>query len=366
MQILQTTLLTGPYDWDPKLLPKSEFEARLSRVRAALDAAGAEAVLVHGHPGDYGALAYLTNFVPKLGLALALVPRDGSIVLVVSGTALMLTQAKRLTWIEDVRSVGSVPKLVSSWAAEHGVKKLALWGAGAMAHGLHGGIENALRPAVALVPADAPLDAIRRRKSPVELGLMREGSRILARMTAVFTEAARGGKGVRSAGLAAEHEAIRLGAQDARTLASAHPGGMPLPIDGAEDRALDPLLAALAVRHAGYWAEALVTIATRPGDAEARATAALSAMLRLARAGTTAAALQRAAADALAPLQPHPYLRGAAGSAIGLSLEEASLSGDAALDDGATYVLRAGAGDALASAMIAVTSNGAEILGGGA
>jgi Xaa-Pro aminopeptidase len=362
MQILQTTLLTGPYDWDAKLLPQSEFEARLSRVRAALDAAGSQALLVHGQPGDYGALAYLTNFVPKLGLALALVPREGGIVLVVSGTALMLTQAKRLTWVEDVRSVGSVPKLVSSWAGEHGVKKLALWGADAMAHGLFGGIESALRPAVELAPLDGPLDRVRRKKSPVELGLMREGARILARMTAVFTEAARGGKGARSAALAAEHEAIRLGAQDARVLASVHAGGAPLPIDGAEDRALDPLLAALAVRHAGYWAEGLVTVASRPSEAEARAAAALAAMLRLAKPGVTAASLQRACAEALAPLPPHPYLRGAAGSAIGLSLEEAPLAGDAALEEGATYVLRAGAGDALASAMIAVTAGGAEVL----
>ncbi len=358
MQVLQTTLLTGPYDWDRDLLPKSEFEARLARVRAAMASAGADGLLVHGIPGDYGALAYLTNFVPKLGLAVALVPKDGEIRLIVSGTALMLTQAKLLTWVDDLRPAADVPKLVAGWFAERNATRLALWGARTMAHGLRRGIVAALgREPLAL---DDALDAIRRRKSPCELGLMREAGRVLGRAAGSFISAARSGAGARTASLAFEREAVAAGAQDARALASGHPGGPPLPIDGPEDRVLDPLLAALAVQYAGYWAEGLVTCAARPGDGLARTRAALQAMLRAARPGASAAALQRAGAAELGSLAPNPYLGAAAGSAIGLSLEEESLLGDAALEEGGTYVLRAGTGDALASALIAVGRAGAE------
>ena len=93
MRVLQTTLLTGPYDWDPAVLPREEFAARLERVRAVLDGAGIGALLVHGHAGDYGALNYLTGFVPKLGPAFALVPREGPIRLVVAGTPLSSSKA---------------------------------------------------------------------------------------------------------------------------------------------------------------------------------------------------------------------------------------------------------------------------------
>ena len=360
MQVLQTTLLTGPYDWDPALLPKSEFEARLLRVRAAMAAAGADALLVHGLPGDYGALAYLTNFCPKLGLALALVPQEGEIRLIVSGTALMLTQAKLLTWVEDLRPAADVPKLVAAWAAEHNATRAGLWGARTMAHGLHRGIAAAL--GAAPIPLDDALDAIRRHKSPRELTLLREAARILSRAAAAFIASARGGAGARTASLAFEREAIAAGAQDARTLVSQHPGGAPLPLDGPEDRVLDPLLAALAVQYAGYWAEGLVTVTARPGDALSPAQAALAAMLREAKAGTSATTLQRAAAGALGGRVPHPYLGPAAGSAIGLSLEEGTLAGDAALEEGGTYVLRAGCEDALASALIAARKGAPEIL----
>ena len=360
MQVLQTTLLTGPYDWDPKLLPQAEFEARLSRVRAAMDEAGADALLVHGIPGDYGALAYLTNFVPKLGLAVALVPKEGAIRLIVSGTALMLTQAKLLTWVEDLRPAADVPKLVAGWFAEQHGTRLALWGARDMAHGLHRGILAALGKEPLVL--DAPLDALRRRKSPIELGLMRESARILARAADAFAAAARGGKGARTVALAFERAAVASGAQDARTLVSAHAGGAPLPIDGPEDPVVDPLLAALAVQYTGYWAEGLLTVTAKPGDGLAKTRAAVAAMVRAAHPGATAASLHRAAAGELGSLAPNPYLGAAAGSAIGLSLEEGRLTADAALEEGATYVLRAGTNDALASALIAVGAKEAQIL----
>jgi Xaa-Pro aminopeptidase len=362
MQVLQTTLLTGPYDWDPALLPKAEFETRLERVRGAMAAAHADALLVHGIPGEYGALAYLTNFVPKLGLAIALVPREDEIRLIVSGTALMLTQAKLLTWVDDLKPAADVPKLVAGWLAEKRAERLALWGARGMAHGLHRGIAQSIQTSAEPVVLDDALDKVRRRKSARELDLMRASSRILARASSAFVAAAQGGAGARTASLAFERAAIAAGAQDARTLASLHPGGPPLPLDGPEDRIVDPLLAVLAVQYAGYWAEGLVTVAARPGDGAAKTRAALAAMLREAKPGASGAALHRASASALGGLAPSPYLGAVPGSAIGLSLEEGSLAGDAALEEGATYVLRAGTSDALASALVAIGPSGPDVL----
>ena len=40
MQILESTLLTGPYDWDEKLIPESEFKDRGKQVWQKLGGAG--------------------------------------------------------------------------------------------------------------------------------------------------------------------------------------------------------------------------------------------------------------------------------------------------------------------------------------
>src|ERR1700761_7055422 len=98
MQILESTLLTGPYDWDESLLPRSEYEERLARARAAMTQASAAVLAGHGHPGNYGALAYLTNFTAKPGSTLALVPREGPLRILAPGTPKMMDIAKRLTW----------------------------------------------------------------------------------------------------------------------------------------------------------------------------------------------------------------------------------------------------------------------------
>src|SRR5580692_6091921 len=113
-----TALLTGPYDWDPALLPLSEFEERLAAVRRVLAMQGATALLVHGNSIEHGALAYLTGFVPKLGPAFALVPHDGPIRILASGGPGMIGSAKRLTWVEDVAPLGNLRDSLNAWLVD--------------------------------------------------------------------------------------------------------------------------------------------------------------------------------------------------------------------------------------------------------
>src|ERR1700761_7582958 len=138
MQILESTLLTGPYDWDERVLPRGEYEARLARVRAAMAQAGADALVVHGHPGNYGALAYLTGFTSKLGATLALVPHEGPLHILAPGTPKMMDIAKRLTWVEDVRPLGNAPKTIAAFAGDGNA--LATWAFGALPQALYNGI----------------------------------------------------------------------------------------------------------------------------------------------------------------------------------------------------------------------------------
>ncbi len=342
MRLLESTLLTGPYDWDEHALPRSEYEGRLERVRAAMAGAGAAALAIHGHPGNYGALVYLTGFTPKLGATLALVPRDGKLRILAPGTPKMMDIAKRLTWVEDVQPLGNAPKTVAEFTGDGNT--LASWAFGSLPQALYSGIAKAMAPR-ALLALDPALDALRRRKSAGELALMRGAALMLAKAADAFTASVRAGAGVRSAALAAERAAIAAGAQDARAMASLSPGGVPLPLDAAsDDRVLDPANAGIAVQNHGYWASGTVTVARRPGAAQARARQAL------------AAALAEAKGGAHLPDE-------IAANAIGLSLEEGPAN---PLEAGAVYALTASATEggetAYASALVAVTDNGSDVL----
>lgn len=348
MRLLESTLLTGPYDWDERVLPRSEYDARLERVRAAMVQAGAAALAVHGHPGDYGALAYLTGFTPKLGAALALVPREGPLHIFAPGTPRMMDVAKRLTWVEDVRPIGNAPKLIAELVGDGNT--LGTWAFGTLPQALYRGIAGAVAPRAPL-PLDRVLDALRRRKSPCEVELMRGAARFLGAATDALVASLRAGNGVRSAGLAAERAAIAAGAQDARVMASLSPGGVPLPLDAASDeRVLDPVNAGIAVQNHGYWASGYLTVARRVSAAQTRARQAL------------AAALAGAKGEARLP-------NGVAANAIGLSLEEGPALENGSigpLEAGAVYAVTGSATEggetAYASALVAVTDDGCDAL----
>ena len=370
MRMKNTALLTGPYDWDPALVPLAEFDARLTAVRRVLAEFGATALLVHGQSIDHGALAYLTGFVPKLGPAFAFVPQDGPIRILVSGGQGMISSAKLLTWVEDVRPLANLQTTLNVWLGEmhdDGRAVLGLWGGNIMAQRPYVAVVAAIQPFGKMIVMDDQLDALRRRKSAREMELLRESCRILAVTYGAFERATVEGSGARSAGLAAERAAFSNGAQDVRILASARDGGPPLPFDGPADIRVAPLLACLAVRFAGYWAEGLVTVAAPPSGARARAEAALTAMLREVRPGATSGDLINAVAQILPPYKFHPLVQSAIGNGIGLSFEESPILGrdeKSTFEEGGVYTLRCGAmgegsDNAVVSAMVAV--NGSEI-----
>ncbi len=373
MRMKNTALLTGPYDWDPELVPLAEFEGRLAAARRMLIEFGAAALLVHGHSVDHGALAYLTGFVPKLGPAFALVPCDGPIRILASGGPGMISSAKRLTWVEDVRPLKNLRNNLKEWLVEidrKGQVVLGVWGGNIMAQRPYLAVATAIQPSGKILEMEDQLDALRRHKSPRELELLREACRILGVACAAFERAAAEDSGARTVALAAERAAFSNGAQDVRILASARIGGSPLSFDGPDDIRLAPLLACLAVRFAGYWAEGLITVADSPSGAHARAAVALTAMLREARPGTKSNDLLRAAARHLPPYRFHPAVESAIGNGIGLSLEESPTFGpgkNSRLEEGGVYTIRCGAmgegsDNAVVSAMVEVNASGINVL----
>src|SRR5271169_2629025 len=125
--MLETTLLTGPFDWDATLMPREEFEARIVEVRTMLRRRGLAGLVVGGTSPEHGALGYLTSFVPKLGPALAFIPLQGDLRIVFSGGPAMLPSAQRLTFVGDVRGLRDPEREFSDWiGATEG--RFGLWG----------------------------------------------------------------------------------------------------------------------------------------------------------------------------------------------------------------------------------------------
>ena len=367
-----TALLTGPYDWDPALLPLPEFQQRLAQVRRLLAEQQVAALVVHGNSLDYGALGWLTGFVPKLGPALALINKEGPIRLLVSGSPSMLAAAKRLTWIDDVNAVGNLTTSLADWFRElSGADGLlvGLWGDQLMTLRANTAVRTAIQPFGQMVDIQDRLHALRSVKSPQERELLRRACAILAISHQGILHAVRQGGGARSAALAAERSAFEAGAQDVRILASVTDGGSPVAFDGPSDTIRNPLIACIAVRYAGYWTEGFLTSGTNRGSF-ARAQAALSAMLSHARAGETFSALQSIGEREISPYRANGFIRVDEVDNIGLSLDEISGSGSRAslaLKAGGVYTLRAvaageGGDSAIISAVIAVDARNTEIL----
>jgi Xaa-Pro aminopeptidase len=365
MQVLDRALVVGPYDWHEEATPRAEYAARLEAARQAMARRGANALLVYGDTFDNGPLAWLANFTPKLGQAVAVFPAAGEAVVFFSGGGLMVESTRRLTWIGEVRAIKNLEKDLAGvlrGAAGAGDLALAVWESGRMTEATRAAIARALPAGGRRVEMQAELEALRRTKSAREVATIRQTCAALAAAMEALRSAQALGAGRRTAALAAERAAYAYGAQDARVLVSARPGGPALALDGTEDAACDPLLASVAVRDGGYWAEARVTATGSENALAGQARAALGAVLRAARPGATAAALERVADAALGPAKRNRAL--AVFHGVGLSLAEAPGEMLAAGDVCSFQVEVQGEAGARAasSAMALVSEGGVEVL----
>ena len=75
MRTVQPSIMIGSYTWDQDRLPRDEFQLRMAELHHVMDAKGLKAVFVYGDAAEHSALAYFTNFIPRLRWGMALLPR---------------------------------------------------------------------------------------------------------------------------------------------------------------------------------------------------------------------------------------------------------------------------------------------------
>lgn len=368
MQTMHPTLLVGPADWNPRRMPREEFDERLAALwRDRQNAAGA---VVYGNSSNHAALAYLTNFTPKLEAALALIPRRGEAQLLIGGGVNMVAAAKPLTFIENLAPLREAAKTAAAWARALPAGDIILIGGDAMPFGMRRAFDQALGTDRNVEAADAALLACMRIKRPRELRALSETCATLDAAVKALRDASRDGKNVTDCILLAEHVALQRGAQDVRSLFSLDGGRTLRPFDIPIARQCDPLQVYLAVRHNGYWADGFVRVVTTDDALQEKVGGVLDAIVASATPKLSCRDLARIVDAGRGRLRLHPLADHVFGSSIGLSLDEPPMlrrDGDATFALGAVYSLRAGLRDetgagALSSAIVAVSASGADVL----
>jgi Xaa-Pro aminopeptidase len=375
MRTMQPCVTIGSYTWAQDRLPNDEFGLRLEEMRRAMAQHGWRAVLVYGDVREHAALAYLSNFIPRVRWGMALLPRDGDARLLCAMSTRDLPAMRTLTWISDVRS-----GMGAEW--ENGfdpwferldgepTPQLGTLGFDLMAPVLHDAVRRSLGDRFVLQRADDLVAVPPQRKRPRELTLLRASCKLLQETAEAFVSSACASGAPETAALEAERAARSRAAQDVRTLVSLDGGRTLVPYQGRFEKAAGPLVGYLAVKVQGYWADLFVTVDDSGSAASVRTEQALDGLIANVRPGARAGDLHAVALAALAPLPLHPALGGSVGHGIGLSLDELPelrADADATLLADGVYSLQIGVaeaevGYALASAIVRNTSNGAEVL----
>src|ERR1700683_2791995 len=193
MLTMQPCLTIGSYTWAQDRLPYDEFTLRLDAPYAAMDRHGGPACLVYGDVREHAALAYLSNFIPRVRWGMALLARSGDARLLCAMSTRDLPAMRTLTWIADVRS-GMGPEWEKSFdpwiesLKSERPAELGTLGFDIMAPVLHQSVQRSLGERFVLRRAADDVAVPPQRKRPRELTMMRASCKLLQSAAQAFAD----------------------------------------------------------------------------------------------------------------------------------------------------------------------------------
>ncbi|OGA96799.1 MAG: hypothetical protein A3G27_11795 [Betaproteobacteria bacterium RIFCSPLOWO2_12_FULL_66_14] len=370
MHTVHPSIIIGAYTWDQNRMPPDEFQIRLADLHNAMDEHGWKAMFLYGDAREHSAIAYYTNFVPRVRWAMALMPREGEPRLLASMSSRDMPAMKLMTWIPDVLSGWQWEGAFDPWLARlqgEAPIKVGTVGFDYIQPRLFRSVEKSLGERVRLLEAEGFATADRALR-PRELSLVRDACQLVRVAARAMVQAWRGGAGAEAAMLAGERTARGMAAQDVRTLVSLDGGRTLVPFQGNLKVRPESFVGYIAVKVMGFWAELFVTLSAGGGLLHG-VQKSMEVLKDAAKPGASAAQLHALAMKTLDSRPLHPVLSGSVGRRIGLSLnegEELRHHSAHALKAPNVYALHVGTCDAergaLASAMVAVTAKGVELL----
>jgi Xaa-Pro aminopeptidase len=279
---------------------RQELEGRRARAREVTAAAGAEALLVFGCDRHGQGFRYLTGFEPMLGdMWLLLDNSDARCVLTFQW---QLGEARVASGIERWEAAHDPVAVVVAAVRDAGMRRVALAGLDRLPAPAYAAIQEGIS-GVQVLDVGAELAALRRRKSPLEVELLRAAARVTDRMLDVAREQVR--PGVTENDVVAALAAVPLAAGGALAFDPSVVAGVdePMPIRRPTDRQLqlgDTVMVDIGAEIDGYQADATRTFVIgrareRQREAWNVVRGAYEAAVALARPGVPCRDLHRAA-----------------------------------------------------------------------
>ena len=347
MLTVHPSIMLGSYIWDEERLPRDEFDIRMRHIENAMAANGWAGVIVYGDAREHTALAWFTNFIPRMRWAMALFSASGDRRILASISSRDVPAHRAMTMIDTVKS-GWEWKWFDEWAAMLGDEgAIGVINQDQITPLLLEQMQTSLTDKHRLQAADDLVRAARQSHRPRELAVIREAAEIADAARSAFREAWKTGGDIENSALAAERAARELAVQDVRTLVSRDGGRTLEPFCASFGDRPNHLLGYVAVKYLGYWADSFVTM-----DAPAALTevscSALDSLISDFEKGAPLADMANGAIGKLGSMQAHPALSGNFGGRIGLSLREADIIQAGATGSphaGTAYSLNAGVVD---------------------
>lgn len=379
MDTLHTVLNRGCSIWDRTRMPEDELRQRLGRVRAGMKERNVDLLLVYGDSWKFGHLAYVSHFIPKNRGALAVIPLEGEPALVIQEPSRNNPFSSTLTWIQEVHSVGKFAQGISEAIKATGLKPKRV-GLAAVEEQLN--IREwrelgKLFENVEWCDMGDHLSSLRVVKSPVEVALVKETTRILEEALARFEQTASPGQKEYQIMAELEREARRRGVEDFRLLL-ARSSNPKVGLRPAADSALqkgEAILILVAASYQRYWAELGQTFCLgRPPEEIAKnyelASRVLHRLVEGTKAGDSSLSSMSCLSEVPASTARDSLQAYGLGNGVGLDLnEEPSLGKERnrAIKSGMVLTLRAcftgeQSGSALISRPYLVTESGLESL----
>jgi hypothetical protein len=366
MNSMHPVVTLGSYFWNEALLPKDEFEQRLSSVRTLMQEQKWDGLCLYGDCKEAGALSWLGNLYPRWYWCVLLVSQSGDPLILAPGGTRDLPITAAMTWIKDVRPANNLSSEMHDWASAHGLPEspsIAVYGANQMSPNTYDSIFKALASVGSVVVADSKIEELWKSKRPRDARMMRASCDLLHATVSTFRQASLDGQAVAESALKAERYARMHGAYDVRILLSRSNGhdlepfvDMNIPRDGSS-------IAWFGLSYLGYWAEGVASVGSVPEQLQAALKAGLEDLIEQIAPRKPLHALRECIARHQGAFSLHEALTVAPLRRIGLSLNEDGLGemNDAGLIQAdAFYSLTLGLSNsevaAAASAIVRTTS----------
>lgn len=388
-----------PYDhesrkpWTDLSVPLPEYVQRLRKVREATAAMGLDALVVVGNQGEPSGVRYLSNYTPRFGTTMLLIPLDSEPVMVTDGVLHGEPMHSMVwnTWFGDLRvaasrpgqQVGTLTACLAEAIYDSGLGDSRIGVASpTILSAAHGAELRQFAPDIRWRDGTGALAGPRAIKSETEIALMRRACQI----TAIGLDAARDSirPGVTERDIAAAgHSAMFAAGAEELGFDTAVSSGPRAGLKHAppSERAIEPgdlVFLDMGAVIGGYRADMSRCVAVWPVQDETRrmfdaARAIFESTLGAVKPGHPVSEIYRAAREAAdCSAFAADYMPNGLGHGLGLSLWEMPyLTPDdgSILEPGMIFALepmlvRHGVGTAVIEETILVTESGAEALSG--